>query len=168
MPNETHSSTTNDRGKRPRSKKLRYALAFAAVVIVSVIWLYTGSLIGVDEATVATYRALQQRVSERGYEPSFFVLSGRRFWIDNKILTTFGGASKNSRHLKGDALDIIVLDVNGDGTADRTDVDIVHRILDEELIGDRGGLGTYKNESGFLNRQMVHFDLRGHRARWNR
>lgn len=155
-------------GTTPRWKKGRYALAIVAVAIAGLIWLYTGSLIGVDDATVATYRDLRQRLTEDGHQPKLFVLSGRRFWIDNKILTTFGGASKNSRHLKGDALDIIVLDVNGDGTADRADVDIVHRILDEDLIGNRGGLGTYKNESGLLNRQMVHFDLRGHRARWNR
>lgn len=158
----------SETGKAPRPKTFRYALVIAAVNVAAIVWLYTGSLIGVDEATVATYRDLQQKVTESGHDPKFFILSGRRFWLDNKLLTAFGGASKNSRHLQGDALDIIVLDVNGDGTADRADVDIIHRNLDDDLIRDRGGLGTYKNESGFLNRQMVHFDLRGHRARWNR
>lgn len=52
--------------------------------------------------------------------------------------------------------------------AEARGVDIVYRILERELVGDRGGIGTYKNESGLFNRQMVHFDLRGHRARWHR
>ena len=51
---------------------------------------------------------------------------------------------------------------------DSKDVDIVHRILDQELIGHRGGVGSYKHESGFFSRQMIHFDLRGKRARWIR
>ena len=157
---------TESVGKRP-ARRIRYFLALVGVMIIALAWLYTGSLIGVEEDTVATYRMLQGRVTEEGHESRFFVISGRRFWLDNKLLA-LGGASKNSRHLRGDALDLIVLDINNDGTADAADVDIVYRILDQELIGDRGGLGTYKNESGFFNRQMVHFDLRGHRARWNR
>lgn len=104
---------------------------------------------------------------ERGYHPNVFVISGRRFWLDNKVLQ-WGGASRNSRHLRGDAIDIVVLDVNRDGKANAQDVDIVHAILDGEIIRDQGGLGTYKSEAGLFNRQMVHFDLRGHRARWNR
>ena len=153
-------------GKRP-ARRIRYFLALVGIATVALVCLYTGSLIGVEEETVVTYRMLQESVTEEGYEPRFFVISGRRFWLDNKLLA-LGGASKNSRHLRGEALDLIVLDVNDDGTADAADVEIVHRILDRELIGDRGGLGTYKNESGFLNRQMIHFDLRGYRARWNR
>ena len=157
--------TESVRGRPAR--RIRCFLALVGVATIALVWLYTGSLIGVEEKTVLTYRMLQERIAEEGLEPRFFVISGRRFWLDNKLLA-LGGASRKSHHLRGEALDIIVLDVNDDGTADAADVDIVHRILDQELIGDRGGLGTYKNESGFLNRQMVHFDLRGHRARWNR
>lgn len=157
----------SDRGRTIRRRILRYAL-LPACVAAALVWLYTGSLIGVEETTLAKYRALRESLAEKGHDPRLFVISGRRYWLDNKLLAAFGGASRNSRHLHGNALDIIVLDVNDDGVADRRDVDIVHRILDRELIGDKGGVGTYKNEAGFLNRQMVHFDLRGHRARWNR
>ncbi|HSR54161.1 MAG TPA: hypothetical protein VLV83_25305 [Acidobacteriota bacterium] len=145
----------------------RKRLLLAALALAAAAWTYSNSLIGVDESVITAYRTLQQRVEAAGHRPGFFVFSGRRYWLDNLLLTAFG-ASPNSRHLHGNAIDIIVLDVNGDGTADAQDVDLVHRILDREIIADRGGLGTYKNEWGFLRRQMVHFDLRGRRARWNR
>lgn len=160
-------SKTKTKPKKRRHRIL-YALIVTGLAVAALVWLYTGSLIGVDDGTVETYRALQERIIEKGYEPRLLVISGRRYSIDNKLLAMLGGAAKNSRHLRGDALDIIVLDINRDGTADHVDVDIVHRILDQELVGDRGGVGTYKTESGFFNRQMVHFDLRGRRARWNR
>lgn len=50
---------------------------------------------------------------------------------------------------------------------DEKDVNLVVKIL-ESLIGPNGGIGTYKTETLFWNRQMVHFDSRGHKARWNR
>ena len=125
-------------------------------------------MIGVHDDTVDAYRALKEELTEQGYRPRLLVISGRRYWLDNKILATFGGASRNSRHLRGDAIDVVVLDVNGDGDADRADVDIVYGILERQLIRDVGGIGTYKGEHDFFSRQMVHFDLRGHRARWHR
>ena len=131
-------------------------------------WTYTSSLVGVRTETRQTYRALKEELRRAGHRPHLAVLSGRRFAVDNWLLNTFGGASRNSRHLHGDAIDVLVLDVDGDGRADRNDIDIVYAILDQKLIGDSGGVGTYAGESGFFNRQMVHFDLRGHRARWHR
>jgi len=154
-------------------KKARWARRLGLVfllllLVVGIFLVYTSSLVGVDEKTIATYRTLKSELVKRGHEPRIFVISGRRFWLDNKILNTFGGASRRSRHLAGDAIDVVVLDVNGDGEADREDVDIVYGILDRELVGNGGGIGTYKNESDFFSRQMVHFDHRGHRARWHR
>lgn len=153
--------------KRFAAKRMQLALLlFLAATALP--WIYSNSLVGVDKSALDAYRSLQERVAAQGHYPRFFVISGRRYWLDNKLLQLFSGANRNSRHLQGDAIDIIVLDVNNDGAADSKDVDIVHGILDREIIGDQGGLGTYKGERGLLNRQMVHFDLRGHRARWNR
>jgi uncharacterized protein YcbK (DUF882 family) len=78
------------------------------------------------------------------------------------------GAAKKSRHLTGDAIDFLVFDINNDGNADQYDVDIVLDILDREIIGPKGGIGSYKREKGFINRQMIHIDSRGYKARWNR
>lgn len=147
----------------------RLAIALLLLLLIALLFVtYTSSLVGVREETVDVYRALKEALVEQGYAPRLLVMSGRRYALDNKILATLGGASRNSRHLQGDAIDVVVLDVNRDGKTDRQDVDIVYQLLDRKLVGDRGGIGTYKGEWDFFSRQMVHFDLRGNRARWHR
>jgi uncharacterized protein YcbK (DUF882 family) len=130
--------------------------------------LYTNSLIGVEPQVKAYYVDLKAALKRQGYKARLIAVSGRRLEWDNYLLSEFGGAAKNSKHKSGFAIDVIVLDVNDDGAINSTDVNIVHAILNQEIIKDRGGLGTYKNGTGFFSRQMVHFDCRGSRARWNR
>lgn len=101
-----------------------------------------------------------------GFKPSLVVISAKRANWHNSLLTSFG-ATTNSQHLTGTAIDIMVLDVNEDGRMNDKDVNVVVSIL-EGLIGSKGGIGTYKMEYLIWNRQMVHFDSRGNKARWNR
>lgn len=71
-----------------------------------------------------------------------------------------GGASL-SRHIRGEAVDITIDDINNDGWADKTDKDIVLDLLERIIIKDEGGIGLYPGTDN------VHYDVRGHRARWN-
>jgi len=137
-------------------------------ILLGLILLYTSSLIGVNDKAKNYLKTLTKELKKKGYEPNFFVISGRRWYLDNLLLNKFGGASSKSRHLKGEAIDIIVLDVNNDGQRNALDVSIVYNMLDKKIIKNHGGLGTYKNEQGFFNQQMIHFDSRGKKARWNR
>jgi len=129
---------------------------------------YTSSLIGVNTKSKSYLKTLKKELKNKGYEPNLFVISGRRWYLDNLLLNKFGGASSKSRHLKGEAIDIIVLDVNNDGQRNALDVNIVYDILDKKIIKNNGGLGSYKNERGFFNKQMIHFDSSRKKARWNR
>jgi len=148
-------------------KRLKRFLIFL-LCVVGLAWLYCSSLLGVNEQSKQYLLELEAQLIKKDYSPSYFIISGRRWQLDNYLLSEFGGAAKNSVHKKGQAIDIIVLDVNGDGTYNSKDVDIVYRILDKQIIGNKGGLGSYKKESGFFNKQMIHFDSRGKRVRWNR
>jgi len=95
------------------------------------------------------------------------VISTKRENWHNELLIKFGASSK-SRHLDGDAIDILVLDVNDDGQMDGKDVDIVYQIVDKQILKGKGGLGTYKTEDWIWNRQMIHMDCRQGSSRWNR
>lgn len=139
-----------------------------ALILIVVIWLYTNSLIGVDKQVRNYYSQLKDELRQNNLRLRLFVISGRRWKIDNFILTRFGNAVPDSKHKSGQAIDIIVLDINDDGKVNGKDVDIVYDILDQKIVKEDGGLGTYKNRKGFLTRQMVHFDCRGEKARWNR
>ena len=141
-------------------------LLIFTVVLFSYFYGYANSLRGIHPDTLTYYDQLKSRLILEGFRPRTLVISSKRADWHNRLLTAFG-AAKNSQHLHGKALDIVVLDVNGDGFSDSADVYIVVEIL-EELVGHNGGIGTYTNEKFLWNRQMVHFDCRGHHARWNR
>lgn len=79
----------------------------------------------------------------------------------NPTYNTLIDGAKCSQHQFGAAIDISVGDVNGDGKTNSTDRDLLYKILDQKVIGNKGGLGQYKNSP-----RLLHFDTRGHRARW--
>ncbi len=129
--------------------------------------IYAQTLIGVHPKTVAYYQKLSGELRRRRHSPNYFILTTiRPRWL-NELLRPFG-AAPFSRHVHAEAVDLIVLDVNGDWSADAKDVDIVYDVLNRVIVRDGGGVGTYKGEPLFLQYQMIHFDCRGHRARWHR
>ena len=130
-------------------------------------YIYTTQLIGVNENVKDFYLKLKKSLKDKGYNDDIYVISGKRLKWHNNLQVWLSSAAKDSKHLKGEAIDIIVLDINKDGKKDEADVNIIFTLLDKEIIKDKGGIGTYKNEKGFLNRQMIHFDCRGYKARWN-
>ncbi|MEO1260476.1 MAG: hypothetical protein AAFZ15_16895 [Bacteroidota bacterium] len=148
-------------------KFLKRSFYFLLILLFSA-WLYCNSLIGVEEQVKTYYSELKNELIKKNYPTNIFVISGRRWKWDNYLLQKYGGAASKSKHKSGQAIDIIVLDINGDGKSDADDVDIVYKILDKKIVQSNGGIGTYKKESGFFNRQMIHFDCRGNKARWNR
>ena len=149
-----------------KRKWLKFLLIFG--ILIGCIWLYTSSLIGVKRQSIDYMEELVTELKAQDYIPNFYVVSGKRWKWHNDFLSRFGGAASQSRHLRGEAIDILVLDVNKDGKSNSKDVDIVYNILNTKIIGNKGGIGTYKKEQNFFSRQMVHFDCRGHRARWHR
>lgn len=143
-----------------------YTILVLAISSLAFFFLYANSLGGINQATLKYYEQLKTELVKKGFKPRILVISGKRAKWHNKLLTSFG-AAKKSQHLQGTAIDIMVLDINSDGKINGLDVDIVTKIL-ETLIGDKGGIGTYKTEELIWNRQMVHFDSRGRKARWKR
>jgi len=112
----------------------------------------------VDEKLLFKLLDLQNVLFENGYnETGFTIVNGFRHPAYNEKV---GGASL-SRHLKGQALDIQIGDINDDGYANQKDKTIVLDFLEKEIIKDQGGIGKYPGT------MSVHFDVRGYRARWD-
>jgi uncharacterized protein YcbK (DUF882 family) len=149
---------------------LKWTLWIFLIIVslsITIFFWYCNSLEKVNPLTVNYYRELKAELLKQGHDDKLLVISSKRADWHNQILTLFGASSK-SRHLTGDAIDIMVLDVNGDGEIDSKDVDIVYNILNNKIVKNKGGLGTYKSEIGIWNRQMVHLDCRQKRTRWHR
>ena len=90
---------------RPILKILGIILLVVAITTI----IYTNSLIGVNEVPKKYLIELKEVLNEDGWRSSIFVISGKRWPLDNWLLTKISGASSNSQHLAGNAIDIIVL-----------------------------------------------------------
>ncbi len=149
-------------------KKILKYLLILIIICSGIFLLYFNNTRRVNPKTTAFYNALKDTLRQRDFSVNLLVISTKRFKWHNDIQAKFSGAAKESRHLIGDAIDFIVFDINNDGNSDSKDVDIVFNILDNDIIKDGGGIGVYKNENNFINKQMIHIDCRGYEARWSR
>lgn len=118
-----------------------------------------------DANLVFKDRLIKEKIIEKGYNYSVFRVSSLRNQKENDLLPL---SAKNSFHLLGKALDVIVLDINKDYRVNLKDVDLFVSIIKEVEAENKalvGGIGTYKNK--WYSKQMVHFDTRGYAAYWN-
>jgi uncharacterized protein YcbK (DUF882 family) len=147
-------------------KKLFRILIGFLILSIAIFFLYFNNTSLVNDTTVSYYRQLKVELKENGLKSKLLVVSTKRFKWHNWLQVKLAGAAAKSRHLHGDAIDFIVFDVNNDGTSDEKDVDIVYAILNDRIVRNNGGIGTYKKSKSFFYRQMIHIDSRGKRARW--
>lgn len=150
-----------------KRKIFKFFIAFL-LIAAGLFFFYFNNTRLVNAKTRTFYTELKESLKQKRFSANLLVISTKRVKWHNDIQVKFSGAAKESRHLVGDAIDFIVFDVNDDGKSDSKDVDIIFDILDKEIIRDKGGIGTYKNENEFINKQMIHIDCRGYRARWAR
>lgn len=102
---------------------------------------------------------LLETLEKENYDSTAFVIRrGHRHPAWNEKV---GGASK-SRHIMGEAVDIVIGDIDKNGVANDKDKAIVLELLDKKIIKNGGGVGKYPGT------KTVHFDVRGHRARWDK
>ena len=110
---------------------------------------------------------LKVKLKAKGLDIDYTRISGKRSKWLNEILPL---SAKNSTHISGQAIDILVGDINKDGSKNEQDVKLVISCL-EEIERENptlvGGLGTYLTKDK-VSRRMVHFDVRGTKARWNK
>lgn len=111
-------------------------------------------------------KLIKESLKNEGYNVRWFMISGRRSVIANSILIN---ASKNSHHLRGNAIDVFVIDIDGDNKFTQKDLDIVkkhNRIIESRYPELRGGLGTYTSRP--IAKRMVHFDTGGRSVEFNK
>lgn len=133
-------------------KLLGKSILFIALIATIIFFAYCNNTALANQPVRNHYYSLKQALKEHGYSDALLVVSTRRVKWHNAMLTKFNGAANKSRHLSNDAIDFLVFDVNNDGKCNAGDVEIVFKILEEEIIKDAGGIGTYLHSSKFYNR----------------
>jgi uncharacterized protein YcbK (DUF882 family) len=108
-------------------------------------------------------KALNKALRKQGYKPHYFLLSGYRpHWL-NQLMPL---AAKNSDHQGGKAIDLFVIDIDGNGQFNDRDLTILSETvntMDKNNPGQRGGVGLYQKSFS----RMFHFDVSGHHRQWN-
>jgi len=112
----------------------------------------------IDEKLLFAVLKLQHSLKEKGYNPdAFWIRYGHRHPKKNEEANGAG----SSKHIKGQAIDMVIEDINNDGKYTEEDKEIVLRIVDKEVIRNKGGIGRYPGT------RTVHIDTRGTKARWD-
>jgi hypothetical protein len=120
-----------------------------------------------NEELLQRLEQLLELANASGYSTStFYVMSGYRTPAYNRAI----GNVIYSRHTWGAAADIFIDenhdgrmdDLNGDGTSDVRDAEVLYRLFDGPQTS--GGLGKYHATTA--HGPFVHVDLRDRRARW--
>lgn len=112
----------------------------------------------IDKKLLYAVLELQQILGEKGFDPNAMTINyGHRHPRKNEE----AGGAGSSKHIKGQAVDLIIGDINKDGAYTDRDKEIVLEIVDKKVIGNRGGVGRYPGS------KIVHIDVRGKRARWD-
>jgi len=116
-----------------------------------------------DPDVVAKKNRLTRSLIAQGYRPRYIVLSGYRPpWL-NQIMPL---SARKSSHMKGQAIDLLIFDINGNYRFDNEDLKIVSNTLDaidRKHPEHRGGVGLYHNSFP----RMVHFDVSGKHRHWD-
>jgi uncharacterized protein YcbK (DUF882 family) len=112
----------------------------------------------IDEKLFESLFLLQEKLTKVNCDPGALIInSGYRSPHHNKV----AGGAPLSQHLFGKAIDLKIGDINRDRSVNQEDKKIVYKILQLDVIANKGGLGFYPNT------QILHMDVRGVPARWD-
>jgi hypothetical protein len=149
--------------KTKKMKRLIFAILFILPLVV-----YGRDFFGLKGANPKIKLKVQlvkQSLVDAGYNPRWFTISEKRNKYFNALLPN---SAKKSHHLHGNAIDVYVIDIDGDGVFTQEDLDIVKRHtkrVERRNPSLRGAFGTYTSKR--LAKHMIHFDTRGYSTSYN-
>jgi len=142
-------------------------LVVVASIIISLI-VYGKSIFGLSGANDSIKTKVQlvkESLKKSGYTPKWVVISEKRSEKFNSLLSN---SAKKSHHLCGNAIDVFIIDIDGDGNFNQKDLDIVaihNKKVEKNNPKLKGGFGTYTSKD--IAKRMIHFDTRGYSVVYN-
>ncbi|MBU6158952.1 MAG: hypothetical protein KGP35_07975 [Bacteroidetes bacterium] len=115
-------------------------------------------VIGAHPTTYQKVGEIRNELIKNGYSPRWFIISQKRYRIFNKILDN---SVPNSNHLKGKAIDLFVLDIDGDGQYDAKDFRLIQSAVlkcRQKNIGKKIKAFDYFGK-GYLTQHMVDIEV---------
>lgn len=120
-------------------------------------------LLGANDKAELKLQLVKTELINEGYNPKWFCISKKRNLIYNRILKKSN--KDNSHHLNGRAIDLYVIDINGDYQFDEIDIKILektNKLIEKKHPELKGAFGIYnKKNNDYLTRHMIHLDVGG-------
>lgn len=141
-------------------KKIIFTFAFIFIVPLLLLKISNGTN-NINPKVITKLNLIDDELVSMGYSKySVITISLKRpKWFNDLLFNS----AKKSEHLKGNALDVWVLDVNGNFKLDDDDIDIVIQAVknvENKYPELTGVLGTYRCKSKTGSR-MIHTDVTG-------
>ena len=137
---------------------LKVTAVFCAWSITGYLLMNALGLLHADERVHNKLAFIKEQLYLQGHNPQWIIISQKRGYLYNLILHWKGTAVKNSEHLHGNAIDVFVLDIDGDGTYTYSDYELMQKAgkLYDKKINRRGVVAHYFYKGNSLDKHMVH------------
>jgi energy-coupling factor transporter transmembrane protein EcfT len=146
-----------------------FLLSFGSSSLIVYALLVFGGMSKAEDEVTLKLSLLKSELEKEGHQPKWFIISQRRNPVFNAMLAN---SVDGSEHLKGKAIDIFVLDINGDGTFDLSDIELMEKAnkqVERNHPNLKGAFGDYfLSKNSALTQHMIHIDTRGYRHRYPR
>lgn len=139
-------------------KTKRVALSFILLFIAGFGLMWFCGLMGANEILHQRVDALKAELIQMGHRPQWLIISQKRnvffnSWLDYSV--------DDSKHLEGKAIDLYIIDINGDNQYDREDFKLIERAHNNIQKRENAHIGDVFDylKKGFFARRMVHVQL---------
>lgn len=143
--------------------KVRVFTLFVSFYILGYGLMYVIGLLGAQKETLTKLELIKGELKAMGHNPKWVIISQKRNkWI-NKIFRK--NSVPTSRHLYGTAIDIYVLDINGDLSYNKTDAELFKKANQKVEKKNPSLKGfckpyIYYKPKHYFTRHMIHIDRR--------
>lgn len=120
-----------------------------------------------DQAIRNKVTYIENYLKVKGYTLRYVVISGKRSGAYNKLLPL---SSPHSMHLSGKAMDLWIIDADGDGKFTSADIrllEFANAEVEKEHPDLKGAFGAYTRHA-YPSNHMVHLDTRGYSVRYDK
>ena len=142
--------------------KVRVFTLFVSFYILGYGIMYAVGLLGAEKEILTKLELIKGELKAMGHNPKWVIISQKRnIWINKELKN----AVPNSNHLYGKAIDVYVLDINGDNLFNKEDISIIEQannVVEKEHPDLIGCLGDYfLDKNDYFTKHMIHFDTHG-------
>lgn len=142
--------------------KVRVFTLFVSFYLLGYGLMYVIGLLGAEKEIITKLELIKGELKAMGHNPKWVIISQKRNkWINKELKNSV----PNSQHLYGKAIDIYVLDINGDLSYNQTDAklfEIANQKVEKKNPGLRGfcKLYIYTKPFHYFTKHMIHIDQR--------